>query len=495
MAYVDLDKIINIESGGWGVYPWWEDPAPYPVLSQSIGIFNKPDAWDWDSNGWFGLLNNSNNAVNAQNMNWNNQVALAVDSWIGALSTRIKSFDFSQNIWQVDWGQIRFGVFRSWWHDIIHINETSNQIKKLSKSSVNLTYEWRLYIITSWWNKFICTNWNIYPMDINYNITWSSVWTYLWTIIWTVWNNIWTLLVHSDWDQYWAIFSINSSWVATEVNRAKVNDTNTYWTPFSTHSYQLDSTISHVLAWMYSTPSQYLHGRYITVDLTNTSIFTFTTIYDTLWWNLAGNVYWVWYDWSWLLFLMTWSPTTIYKVTWSWITWEWIYHWYSTHLRWALNYFTNLNDSISSDWTILKIYWNNVNWDSVWWIWYIYEITSWSEDDSFIWIILDNSKNAFGEDNQISLNINWNNVLNWISYIFNNWPMVHSLWIIQINSKYLEVSLNTNSVSELKLALWATWGTYATPTLPISNGMTSGSAASPWVPWTDASYINLTLAS
>lgn len=57
MAMLDLDKIINITTwggGGGGIYPWGDNPVPYPVVQQKIGVFNKPNAWDVDSNGLSG---------------------------------------------------------------------------------------------------------------------------------------------------------------------------------------------------------------------------------------------------------------------------------------------------------------------------------------------------------------------------------------------------------------------------------------------------------
>ena len=41
MAMLDLDKVINITSwggGGW-LYPGWDNPAPYPIVSQHIGLW------------------------------------------------------------------------------------------------------------------------------------------------------------------------------------------------------------------------------------------------------------------------------------------------------------------------------------------------------------------------------------------------------------------------------------------------------------------------
>jgi hypothetical protein len=123
------------------VYPNGDDPAPYPVLAQSVGIFNKPDAWDVDSNGWFGLLNNSNNAINAQNNNWNTQMAVAVDSGIGSLSTHVKSFDFSTTIAQIDNGQIKWSLFKNTtsYNNIITLNPITNKINYVRQSQANIT--------------------------------------------------------------------------------------------------------------------------------------------------------------------------------------------------------------------------------------------------------------------------------------------------------------------------------------------------------------------
>lgn len=514
MAYVDLDKIINVSGWGGSVYPGGDDPAPYPVLTQSIGIFNKPDARDGDSNGWFGLLNNSNNAINAQNNNWNTQMAVATAIWTGALSTHVKSFDFSTTIAQIDSGKIKWALFKNTtvYDTLVTFNEWTKKLKKISPSAVQITGQtaWS-HIITSWGNRFLLAWGNIFPLDADNNVTWAATGTYLWQVVSTVGNTVRTLQVSlpSINDVTWHIYTIDATWVATEINNVLVYDWSS--TAYGTSVrwwYQLDNTICHTLIWHYTGTGwdQDLLWEYITIDLTNTTTFTFTVISD---WRMPYNLYgsWtnhVWYDWVGLIFAAsdTFWNTLIRRATSAWVENLWTYHGEASMWKtWSLTYWTDKTTTISASSTKLNILWTNVGWENIApaWISWLYEMTwALSQDDCLIWAIISDSYIPFWEDDPLEITINWIDITGYDNAIFVAWAnktvtlTTKTIWDVYIDAK---ISTPNFGGRDLCIALWATWWTYATPTLPANNGMTSGSATTPRVAGTDASYINLTLSA
>lgn len=497
MAYVDLDKIINIESGGWGVYPWWEDPAPYPVLSQSIGIFNKPDARDGDSNGWFGLLNNSNNAVNAQNNNWNTQMALAVDSWVGALSTRIKSFDFSQNIWQIDWGQIKFGVFQeAAWTQYISIDETEKKMVHMCRQ--DSVYDWDMRIVTSWWNRFGIIGNVIYSIDADNKIL-STITTITglsmmnsvstWTVRQVVGNMVWVLW--TGWDYYWVWkVEIHPDWSFTEIARSTLENpyrqykwSYQYWDILYLYFWNTGSSNATVVVVSYKlsdSTSELLHLWLSTWGYSMVTVWFNGTHHYSMWLNRE-------YLWTGLRNLNTWD-----FVLWWWNRGSVAYQWDENKL---LNRDTNVSiasgTSVNILWTTYPVLWATS-------VWRIFEPTGSNiQDEAFKGFVLPATTKLYNDEQKISLKVNWQEV-RWFEWalvttdIFTQALPIQPIW-----TKHIEVVLEKtwNIWINQKLALWATWWTYDTPTLPANNGMTSGSATTPRVPWTDASYINLTLAS
>lgn len=605
MAYVDLDKVIEVNWGGWSVYPGGDDPAPYPVLSQSIGIFNKPDARDGDSNGRFGLLNNSNNAVNAQNNNWNTQMALAVDSWIGALSTRIKSFDFSQNIWQVDWGQIRYVSFANitnnisyydeikWPMAYVEFNESLNildNVKEKTYFPTNSTsfLNARTYIVTSGWNRYLVAhiNWVIgtFNIDADNCVTSNTPISFTGTpgvsyIVAAKNNYIWTIemLWEETWNQFSShtgtlkttgrLYSINPSWdlsqVWTDVLIYQPTDT-TLWTnndwihnrDWNIASHIIDNSCHIFLSnrfrsVLFTNPSTitfYSWFSYFTIDMSNVWAFTYSLrrnrtesqtsnypSYVTPWYVCEfprnhtpyGHRRLNWYydtDNN----IMKVSAGDINKiwnisnmsVTDTWLTsfslWD-IRHryiWSMSYLQTETsNVYVKTRDRLNINWVDVQNTLTNLGEN----ILNVYEFTgSNTNDDAYVSTLLNTNVQPSGEDisNEYiwMLKINGVDVPNSWALLFpaQTWNRINALPNLTqshiktislpqqlIWQKHLEVELYTTNARwfPIKLALWATWGTYATPTLPANNGMTSGNATTPWVPWTDASYINLTLSA
>lgn len=193
MAMLDLDKVINITSwgGGGGLYPGWDMPVPYPIVQQKLGLFNKPNAWDTDSNGWFGLLGSSNNAINSQNQNFNTQMAVAPVSGTGALSTRVKSYDFSSTIEKVDGWVIKYWAFSNdavsniynqsdfaWPFSLSTFDINNNEIASHTNSD-SISFNTTAYI---WWS--IPDN--------------STYWLQASRKIWKISTNDWIYYAHID---------------------------------------------------------------------------------------------------------------------------------------------------------------------------------------------------------------------------------------------------------------------------------------------------------
>lgn len=502
MAYVDLDKIINITWGGW-VYPSGDDPAPYPVLTQSIGIFNKPNAWDVDSNWRFGLLNNSNNAINAQNNNRNTQMAIAVDSGVGVLSTHVKSFDFSTNIAQIDSGQIKWSLFKNTtsYNNIITLNNITNKISNVMQSQANITVNNAgnsrsadSYIITSGGNRFLIYKWNVYPIDVNNNITWSATWTILWDVVGVVWNTIWSVWNDILWnDVVWYIYTIDNLWVSTLINSVILSGVD-----WGSHGkwYQVDNTISHCLylsAWI-------AIYTYITIDLTQTLTFTYTSVFSgNFAWDIMG--YNVWYDGVWLLmsYRNGFNRSTRRVTGWG------LANLWSSHAHYYTNKTNNILYFQDDDTTVrgvdnLSIYSNIISWPDVGTLYdsmsFIYELNGSEKDNCFVGVMFNNSIIAYWENNQITFMLNWVDIFQYDhdSCLLSQWSFTQILSLQILTDNYIDIEMTSNNPSDLKIWFGITGWTYATPTLPVNNGMSSGSATTPWVPGGSASYINLTLS-
>jgi hypothetical protein len=504
MAYVDLDKIINVSGWGGFVYPSGDDPAPYPVLTQSIGILNKPDAWDWDSNGWFGLLNNTNNSINAQNYNWNTQMALASVHWTWPLSTRVKSFDFSQNVGQIDSGVIKYSFFKNNKWTLLSIDNLNKDIVTLwcDVPIFNPWYLWALVAkwtsqkITSWGNTFVVSQWRVYNIDAGDKITsytwynmgidgtsfkwnryvehFASKWWYVRTLYsWQ--NSSWS---HSFWQR---LDLINSDGSITNIHNNAFR--NTDYSVTVANWYQQDDNVAYISMYMDSWWS--VLRRVASVDITDTTTFSQTEILldHSVWYPL---IFWE-YDW-WNLCVIW---TNVYKVDWSWYTLIWPAITWIPMLWNTLLQLQDIEENISILSNTVNIFWEE------WGVWSIQtSFNTLFEWVDFIWLLTDNL--VFGRDDGLYLKINWvivseykNKVLNQINIVSEDITQ-YNIW-----DKYIEIEIVTPNIwwQDLKLALWATGGTYATPTLPNNNGMSSGNATTPWVPWSNASYINLTLST
>lgn len=509
MAYVDLDKIINVTGWGGGtIYP----DVPYPVLNQRIGIFNKPNARDTDSNGWFGLLGNSAAGICQQNYNFNQQIAIAVDSWVSALSTRIKSYDFSTDIDKIDGGAIKWGIF-SRGTNFFNINETSKKVKDISTPDSDLSISlWsstkKSWIVTSWGNRFLLTWGNIFPIDAdNKLLSATPTWTYLWEILAVVWSHIRTIWFDSWLWWYfqsvlWTLYSINSSWVSSSVSTISLT-----WSGGWFHVenriwvwYQQSNTIAYYLVQINTNSWEHTWWEwyYKSVDLTNTTTFTTTTIYDT--WYFSNTIRDIcWYDWTWLLFL---DGTDIKRITWAWVSASlWTYLWTTNDICAKTSSLALLTDSswnISTQSTKLNILWTDVWWDSVSSIYdnvsFLYEPTgTLSQDDSFVGILT--NLTTIWETDTLTLSINSTLVETIENVLYNNWYWkTFTLPQIILGTSAVEVQLDyVNTLgNDLKLWFGITGWTYATPT--SNNGM-SGNQTTARTAGSDASYIDLTLST
>lgn len=507
MAYVDLDKVIEVNWGGWSVYPGGDDPAPYPVLTQSIGIFNKPDAWDWDSNGWFGLLNNSNNAVNAQNNNWNTQIAVATDSGVWALSTHVKSFDFSTTIAQIDSGKIKYSIHKQYsttfWIDEVW-GTINNVAGWLAAANLDIRFgHWAgdfdliWQIVTSWWNRFLVINAQIFPIDADNHITWASTWSLFWTDfnygfqnrpIAVVDNYIWYVYANNGSRSHWVLASINSSGVPTVISNG---DLPTFHDGASNSAIQINDNVAY-FTWTNN-------NSLVEVDLTNVTAFTITTVH-----NVPTDDHSIkWFDWTQLLILDPYDSNNIHwrdidTHVWSWSLW--VYTGWRTILWDSLQSLTDSDYNYTISWNTINIKWQTYTWTNLQWnkyCWIIYEHVSWHMTyDDFACLIVNEIVLV---NDPIDLKINGNIIATLDNDILSVDQILSKTIssVIPITTANLIVELSTANLASqsLALSLWTTGWTYATPTLPANNGMTSGSATTPRVAGTDASYINLTLSA
>lgn len=512
MAYVDLDKVINVNWGGGWIYP----DVPYPVLNQRIGIFNKPDARDTDSNGWFGLLGNSVAGICQQNYNFNQQIALAVDSWVGALSTRVKSYDFSTDIDKIDGGAIKWGIF-SRGTNFFNINETSKKIKDVYSADQTIslsssTKKW--FIVTSWGNRFLLTALNSYSLDSN-NIIQSSTptWTYLWQVLAVVWNTVWTTSIDTDVTTntlVWRIYTVDSAWSFTLIDSQVMVTQNfaswSYPKIYNKEQCQWDNTIAYIV---YNFLANFWGMWYLwkawalSVDLSNTWTFTSTSVYqDTSWTTIGATLAPVcWYD-TWVLYVGDWD---VYRITWAWKSASlWTYVGTINDISSKANsvsLLTTLTDNIITQSTKLTIKWTDVWWDSITTIYdkvcFVYEPTgTQSQDDSFVGILT--NLTTIWETDTLTLSINSTLVETIENVLYNNWYWkTFTLPQIILGTPAVEVQLDyANTLgNDLKLWIGITGWTYATPTLPANNGMSAWNQTTARTAGSDASYIDLTLST
>jgi len=185
MAYVDLDKVINVTTGGGGVYP---GDIPYPILWYELWLFAAKDvsvSSDWN----FWLMKSTNEAIISSNITYR-----SVMNGLSSLSesTTVKSFDFSTNIKSITGGRIKLqaGVdwFATWSYDTTAIvcdktatatiiwgnavasdanyvySIESTYIRKTSKTTWRVEYYWALWVAN---NDIIEHAWFVYIVDAN----------------------------------------------------------------------------------------------------------------------------------------------------------------------------------------------------------------------------------------------------------------------------------------------------------------------------------------
>ena len=418
MAYLDLDKIINISWGGGWTYP---DGTPYPVLNQSIWLFNKPNAWDTDSQGWFGLLNSSNNDINAENQNFQDQFALSIMQWTWPLSSRVKSYDFSTNISTIDGGRVVAGLYlkpETVSQNILRFNSTNPweittaTICSNSVPMVNLTYDkWYIATSPSWnkflvyWTKNVWEWWDSYiysiPLDLNLNVSWvaiqrvvenqengnskfnatnviAAIWEYVRVI-----TNWWDLTSNTSAVSKWQIYSIADDWTLTIVDSQTFASGST---PYNTSDWW-----NHIygVVWSYTDWATCwvrnqitIRGRetngtyhwvniwkYIKVDLTNTWTFTYT---DITWLpseiSVDARGVPVYYDWTNDLIYWIYSTKDIYSIDNSgtivnvWQAFDWEAFYSSVNLSWSISKLTDHTNRVTANDSLLDIFWENADW-------------------------------------------------------------------------------------------------------------------------------------
>ncbi len=521
MSYVDLDKVINVSGGGWTIYP----DVPYPVLNQRIGIFNKPNAWDTDSNGWFGLLGSSVAGICQENYNFNQQMALAIASGSWAITTRVKSYDFSVDIDKVDGGVIKRALMREWVTSLLSINESTNKITDVKTADVtwNLTIDGtykRWHIVTSWGNKFLLYWGSVYSLDANNRIlSYTHTATYTGKVFAIVWNYVWTIYSYAPGAQTSQaivyLYSIDNAGITTEINNVVIGHvTENSSSGFNTTIwYQQDNTIAYTA---YAVSLDYLYPTskmwYGSIDLTNTAAVSFTEIYSVqygYWYpatpDISNNNGMCGYDGTGLL-VVCWTDVKRFTAAWLSVS-LWTYIWTSSDVVARTSSLALLTAYTNNVWTNtnkIEVGDSTLPWDSIATIYnnvaFIYEPT-WvlSQDDSFIWILT--NKLALVDDDSIEIDINWTNVetISW-NYLYNlTGSLIRTTTVTQISSiavPSLEVTVDYNNVAWIQSKLWIgiTWWDYTTPTLPANNWL-SGNATTAWTAGSSASYIDLTLSA
>lgn len=522
MAYVDLDKIINVTwwGGGW-VYP----DVPYPVLSQRIGIFNKPDAWDTDSNGWFGLLWNSVNGICGQNYNFNAQMAIAMDTGIGLLSTRVKSYDFSTDIYKIDSGILKRALFEPTYKDkCFDIDDATWEITAMEESLNTTTIiTWSLpsqkwYIATSaWGNKFLIyqkeltwetpVTWTIasVPLDADNNIIAGTINTAtktLWSdpnlaVIAVKWQYIWCVCgTFNSWDPQWMIYTISDAWVMTEVAWSSASVITSRTTSGSKYFDTVGSYISwdncYVLiknwAWLNHRTSQ------ARIDLSNTTIFTASDKYTNQVFDFSN----VGFDGSNILYT-NWS--TLYSITSGWV----ITTLYTAIDNAGIIRFRNSAIVYQDEQSNFLV---KSNWCTN------YKTKSWL-GGTYTHMILAYEMTGTNEESDITALVKIYSLygasyaVDWLEFLV-NWSTPTTiansclwkyctmlLWNVVLATPSIELAISlTNTLwRDLKLWIGITWWTYATPTLPSNNGMATWSATTARTAGSDASYIDLTLST
>lgn len=551
MAYVDLDKIINVTWGGsWTIYP----DVPYPVLNQRIGIFNAPNARDTDSNGRFGLLGSSNAGICQQNYNFNQQIALAVDSWVGALSTRVKSYDFSVAIDKVDGGAIKYWVFTDFPeisspYSLIDFDYSTKVLSdNISLSNWMWSWGWnnckKWYIATSdWWNKFLVTNnsaWNVlvYPMDSNNVITSSTPTTtatlrsrpsYVASV---VWEYVWIFSIgfqdglHPDpWHKcFWALYKIDDLWLLTiqwteqEIVVFWWITWGFYWNWTAFSSYTKNNTAylvaGNVAAWA---STSWSWSIFLSVDLTTLTDFVYTTIFSINGTDYLPTTARIQYGYT-PLYVNWWYSTTddkyyfsnwtnIVSVDSSWFVNTWvgtafINHTYTQRYNNTLSKLTTASENIYIDNnSILNVLGSAINWTvSYLNTMFLFNFTWTNEEDdndALVGMYVKTTAQTVDLDDEdlwITCTINWTSIPVTAFDIF-TWQTGNELWVS------IPTQDNFHTINIQQFLVWAPYIDIVLQTANVNSrnlklwiGITGWTYASPTLPSNNGMSGNQTTA-
>lgn len=523
MAVLDLDKIIQVSGwGGWGMYPWGEDPAPYPIISQHLGLFHKPNAWDTDSNGWMGLLDNNNNQINAQNQNFKDQMAVAPVSWTGPLSTRIKSYDFSANIDSVNSGKIKYslnteaGAYLS-----LDLNYTTKDLENPTTQPYDVGGG---YIVTNEFNgkKYLFSGEYYYELDWNYNIVpWSQV-SFPYETLTNTYDSSRTITINKLVGSYdneiirrgsASVWGTNGNWYTMRVIHYKFNSgTWILETVFDSWDKNLSDfrTYGSHITWIdnmlvYNTSSSSSNwGHAIVYSFANRN-FPINKIIDDEWytrdiyqrdWTKVWRRYMLSGGWqsnmygSWVLsdqehILTDSALMTSVDLWYSFITlnnWQSIKDWTQKTDMVAIK----ANDGLYIKWGKVQCKWTPS-------VAVRYEL-DWvnQPDDCIKKVIVTNA--IYGD---VDLKVNGQSAYNEHLLASNGYTDTITLsQINSINSPHLEVELeytpDVQTTFKNELTLWATGWAYWAPTIPASNWLT-GDASTKRQQTNDSSDIYLTL--
>lgn len=504
MAMLDLDKVINITSwgGGGGLYPGWDNPAPYPIVSQHIGLFSKPNAWDTDSNGWFGLLDSSNNLINAQNAQFNTQIAPAPVSGTGPLSTRVKSFNFSANISSVNSGKIKYGIFKSSTGNqktIMFDKTEPGYVKTINTQDKVIV--WGFWVVTVdgvkyWfqWDKYFQMDNNYKVIDDGTAIPWFPVWPR--QLAGTSWNKLWYFYTESLGSGVYKINGLSIS-VASGMVFTIWTPVNQYWNNHARASYQLWDEIFIGIHGSSSTDNIGCMARNIVTE-TFSSKGNSSDFVGNAWRAFGVDGTWAWF---------VWAANNIYT-QWSWTSASsfGVSPWYRLYNGWLSVASDTSNNVIFSSgafgtdvsniapfaWTTTYTQQSFITRNTI----FENTLVPSNQDDAIVWIVLwqddiyENTTNP-----ELDITINGTSV--WTTNILSKGTAIltKNVWAISIGQPYIEIELSSNKtdLGTYKIALWATGWDFTTPALPANNGL-SGTSTTKRESTVNSTDLYLTLA-
>ena len=346
-----MDISIPAYQWNWGV---WTAASyldtidwAYNVYSARLMQFNIPNArndWVHDSQArwWLCSVPNRYN----QNANWDAQIASATTSWSTNLDLYSITNEFDVNIELMEAIQWKGAIYTQYYPQVT-FNETSDKLATSKNSVVSSTISTvqnkKTYIWVSGGNYFcyVASGATVksYPCDVNGIITSttpgdtetmslaSTVWVaaaynqYLW-LCGTYYDGVNTISIK------WALYSINSSGVITQISTNVTIRTTTPWVGLTQVSSYFGSYVKNTTAYCFAINAWlnwwtlYDTQSYFTINLWTVSGFTHTEVRgqnDTTTWSPysmgMSNAYIpVWYDWTQLLADLN---GTIYQLTWA----------------------------------------------------------------------------------------------------------------------------------------------------------------------------------